>query len=289
MNALDYTMTLQGRVNRYSDIACQDMAARAASKEVTALSLCDGAGSLKMGGTGAETMSKTFAQWMMRNFRRLIRMSEQAVIDEAVCLIERTLSALSCAYRIDSQEFGSTLLVGACDQRGRWLVLHLGDGIIAGVDRQENVFAVSEPEGYRNATYLTCCDRQTLREHLRLRKVKNLRGLFMSSDGSEGILHCVDANENSFKVTVSSDIASLMNQLEEDRRLFGKEFPDFVDKEIRPLDDFSVAMLIPLKNDRERKIYHGLRNRMKTICKAHLQRPTFNGEAEDTIAETKMN
>lgn len=236
---IHYTMALQGRVNRFSDTPCQDAVAKKCRKGITALSLCDGAGSLKCSDIGAKRMAEAFATWACGHFYSLLSKSDTEVIDSAVRLIKDTLYSLAEEYSISPNAFGSTLLVAACDNFGRYFILHLGDGIIAAMSHSGKVFTVSTPEGIANATYLTCSREELLRKHIRVYRPHNIAGLFATSDGAQKLLYM----EEESKIIVSPEIGNLLLKLRNDRNGFSVGFPAFVDKTVRPLDDFSVAML----------------------------------------------
>ena len=147
-------MTVQGRVHRWSATPCQDAVAGAKHKGVTALALCDGAGSLPLSHAGASRLSEVFARWVSARFYALLQQSDRAVAEEGAALIERTLAELASQYRAAPEAFGSTLLLVACDRYGKNLCMHLGDGLIVGMTNSGRQVLVSEPDGVRNATYL---------------------------------------------------------------------------------------------------------------------------------------
>lgn len=238
-------MTVQGRVHRWSATPCQDAVARASHKGVTALALCDGAGSLPLSHTGAARLSNVFAQWASTRFYALLQQSDQAVAEEGVALIERTLVDLASQYHASPEAFGSTLLLVACDQYGKNLCIHLGDGLIVGMTNSGRQVLISEPDGLQNATYLTCHDSRILRAHLRVCRPENIAGFFLSSDGSRKILYDQDA----CGVSTSPEISRLLDKLYVGPAGFAHGFTEFVEHSVKPLDDWSVCMLVRDANE----------------------------------------
>lgn len=241
----DFKMTVQGRVHRWSATPCQDAVAGAKHKGVTALALCDGAGSLPLSHAGASRLSEVFARWASARFYALLQQSDRAVAEEGAALIERTLAELASQYRAAPEAFGSTLLLVACDRYGKNLCMHLGDGLIVGMTNSGRQVLVSEPDGVRNATYLTCHSSRILRAHLRVCRPENIAGFFLSSDGSRKILYDQDADG----VSASPEISRLLDKLYAGPAGFARGFTEFVERTVKPLDDWSVCMLVRDANE----------------------------------------
>lgn len=266
MRNIAYTMAVQGGVHRWQNKPCEDHVTQLSYRGVTALSLCDGAGSLPLSGPGAQTLSQAFAEYLARHFDRLALLPSSSISEEAVFLIQRVLAELCSQYNAPPEAFGSTLLAAASDVRGRFLILHLGDGIIAGLNSSDCIFPVSAPEGVDNATYLSCSDEDTLRRHVRVYKYRNIKGVLLLSDGSKGIFY-TDPSGRGSTLRLSPQLRGLICLLQCNRFSFAADFPDFVRRQLKPVDDFSIGILAPHISGAAR-ITHGLRTRLKASAAA---------------------
>ena len=113
-----------------------------------------------------------------------------AFIDEVQYELARairdTLSALSKRYGADAADFASTVVAFATDPDTKeYVTVHLGDGVIIGVDKSRTSFMISPPENgiTLQYTYLTA---SASSQHIRIGKgrASDLARLVLMTDGA---------------------------------------------------------------------------------------------------------
>ena len=188
------------RVMGRSHDRCDDrffFARRTNSWHVAALS--DGAGSRRRADEGARLATKTVTLRLAEQLDRLWfgcpLMSARALAALPSMAIDAIFSQLQRHSDEDPYHFGGTLLFSACHvPSGRWVVGHLGDGVVGGIDHVGNLHTVSTPDNgeYANSTrFFTDPDAQ---KHLRLYLLSGIRGVILMSDGSAHTLYEPDTD-----------------------------------------------------------------------------------------------
>jgi len=151
------------------------------------LSLADGAGSCKHSDIGAELMTKKILYYIKENFYSLfndedIRMTLINYIEDE--LKKRTTTSISF------KDLSSTLLFVAI-KNNKFIIGHIGDGVIGMIDNKNNLKTISKPDNgeFSNSTFFTTSVRY--KERLRILKgtLKNANGFILMSDGSEDSLY----------------------------------------------------------------------------------------------------
>lgn len=185
-----YHCEAQGPGHRRLGTPCQDKTASACEGDCHVIVLADGAGSARLSHEGAEHIARVTATFFSHNFLRLWEQEDAAAVRAE--LAERLQGELySTAIRLNCEErdLASTLLVAAvCGER--YLLLHLGDGVIA-YRRSGRICTASAPENgeYANCTHFTTSPR--LAQHLRVYKgtLRGINGFALMSDGSAAALY----------------------------------------------------------------------------------------------------
>ena len=152
--------------------------------------LADGAGSKPRGGTGASLALRSLA-------RSLPPLLELLGEDRTEDLLLSQLEALGALlideiqstvdrHRADTAprgDYAATLLFALHHTGGFWLLGHLGDGVIGGIDRSWRPRLLSGPENgeFANETFF-CTDRDAA-ERLRLSLHRDLGSVLLMSDG----------------------------------------------------------------------------------------------------------
>lgn len=239
---MHYSMTMTGSLHRLTGTRCQDHTAYVRSGSIGASALSDGAGSLQRSGEGAMTISHAAACFLASSFSRLIAMDDDAIRRELYDLITRILANLSARYGENAVRFGSTLLAVGCDARtGEYLVVHIGDGLICTIPAGScTPVPLSLPERGRraNETYLTV---SLLNPgglfHIRIKRGRGAGIFMLTSDGAEDSLFC----ENG--LVLSPSLTEFTDMFLSAPEQFDSIFRSAVQRDIRPVDDFSFSML----------------------------------------------
>lgn len=148
---------IAGSSHSATSTPCQDFAAGQCTKQMAAAALADGAGSRALSEFGAQAVVKSSLRLLTAQFDALYEMCSRD-INEArrhvhahlMLSLQRQAARQACAIG----ELASTLLFVA-HKGERFLAGHLGDGVIAQVDCNGVVSALSNPENgeYANTTY----------------------------------------------------------------------------------------------------------------------------------------
>lgn len=173
----------QGSVHRAEQLSCQDAVAQCEKNGVTAIALADGASQSEWGGQGAQLTAQTLTELLTESFNELYMMSQEDLQYLLIIFIRKRLYALCRRETISIQEVRSTFLAAA-EKDGCLLLLHLGDGWIAG-EQAGKFFVLSEPMNgvYKNQTVLTSSADAAGVIRIKRGMLGELRRLVLLSDG----------------------------------------------------------------------------------------------------------
>ncbi len=177
--------TVQGRGHALADIPCQDKTHILEASEVLATALADGAGSAAHSELGAECVTRAICQLLTSNFDRYFESDDAAVVAvEILDELRQELSNVASEMNCEVRALASTLLAVAV-KGGRFIAVHLGDGVIGYLDGDElNVLSHPDNGEFINeTTFVTSIDAIA---HLRLRKgsLENISAFVLMSDGT---------------------------------------------------------------------------------------------------------
>ncbi len=210
---------VRGKDHIKLNIVCQDRTYYAKNEGVHVIALADGAGSKKISEIGAEIVTKTICELLVKNFFKFYMGFERRGKDEQQyhqgikSLKKQILNALldelydyAKTHNIPLEELSSTLLFCAL-YKGKYIMGHIGDGVIGGLFEEDNIFsirALSEPRngGAPNITFFVT-DNDAL-DNLRMEsgEFRNLRGLVLMSDGPAEVMYHKNngLNDNVIKI-----------------------------------------------------------------------------------------
>ncbi|MBO5197211.1 MAG: protein phosphatase 2C domain-containing protein [Lachnospiraceae bacterium] len=156
------------------------------------IALADGAGSARYGGLGAEVACRSACTDVMNSFERYYERESIGTVKEEVMgkvLAELREHSAILGLRECLEELGSTLLVLVVDTRdGRFLCLHLGDGLAACASKDlagKRMRLLSAPESgiTRQFTVLTSSKHCIRRTRVYRGKYVTDTSFFLMSDG----------------------------------------------------------------------------------------------------------
>lgn len=134
---------------------CEDNVFRYTSEGgITAVSLSDGAGSYKYAEKGSEITSRVAATFMAEKFERLYSLDKETAADYVIHEVLISIKEESEKLDEDVIEFSATLLCTAFHPDGRYLILHIGDGAVVGLtkDNECKVISIYDHDGPANQT-----------------------------------------------------------------------------------------------------------------------------------------
>jgi hypothetical protein len=183
-----------GRSHLKTQTPCQDYVAARESNEVTCISLADGAGSRVRSEIGAHVAVTATLAFVCKNFESLWQNMDKHNAKAAQRLVNRCLDAFkrkSAKLGGDINDFACTLSFVAYS-RGRYLAGHLGDGVIASVDADGQLQALSHPENgeFANTTLFLTDHKAASRLRLYRGQIEAKTGFAIMSDGTaESLYH----------------------------------------------------------------------------------------------------
>ena len=196
---------VQGKDHIASGTVCQDSVAALSHKGVHAIALSDGGGSRRFSDIGSACATRAICELLTANFdeyyARLDEIEAGHVKAKKLLLALRLemLDAVLAALRAEVtpertlRDFGCTLQFAAVKE-GRFIVGHVGDGVIAGLyqrgpERRVEVLSHPENGGAPNITFFVTD--HNAKDHLRLThgECRQLEGILMMSDGPEEVLY----------------------------------------------------------------------------------------------------
>ena len=168
------------------NLPCQDFVLSRFSNNIIFLGLADGAGSKSQSQDGAKYILDVLSMELTTNLDFYLKSDDiRLYLTE---FIETSLQLYANNNDITFDELDSTLLV-VLIYKGKYLLLHIGDGLIVSIDINNDLQILSYPENgeYANETYFTTTT--SYKERLRI-----LQG--HSNDISNGLLLCSDGIED---------------------------------------------------------------------------------------------
>ncbi len=177
------------------------------------LSLADGAGSCKYSDIGAELITKKILQYIKENFEILFK--DKNIRLTLIDYIENELQKITTNNNITFKDLSSTLLFIAI-KNNKFIIGHIGDGVIGMLDNKDNLKTISKPDNgeFSNSTFFTTSIKY--KERLRILKgtLKSSVGFILMSDGAEESLY--NKKEESLSDTNKIIINWLKNNNETD-------------------------------------------------------------------------
>lgn len=176
------------------DKPCQDavfllrQTDRHSGHPVSAMVLCDGAGSAAFSREGAQAASRAAAELLTEHFSQIADLGRNEAGEFLLNELGRVLRQEARKRTCLLYQLASTLVAVALDETNQTaLTVHLGDGVILGLKRDGRTVCLSRPDNGRfcNETWFTTS--RTAAEHLQIGwydwETENLAAVFLSSDG----------------------------------------------------------------------------------------------------------
>ena len=181
---------VQGTSHEELGMPCQDKTASAVYGDCKVIALADGAGSACLSHAGAECAVQTMCSYMSTEFERLFANPNAAAVRaEIMALLHHKLRELAEVQGCSMADLASTLLLAAV-KRERYILLHLGDGLIAyrknGVLRPASLPSNGE---YANTTTFTTSSPERAGMRLIKGELGAIDGFVLMSDGSYASLY----------------------------------------------------------------------------------------------------
>jgi len=199
---------VQGNSHRGNNVPCQDRAYYLEENGLYIMTLGDGAGSKEFSHYGADIVTKETAKILSRSFDEYIQKLEtygktsleieqnklyvrESILDQLVTKLEDYALTNSIS---SVKDLASTLLFCVMDYRNRFIIGHIGDGLIgASFLSPDDGYAMvlSEPENgeQSNITFFVTDDKAI--NHFRINSgvFSNLEAIYLMSDGVADVFY----------------------------------------------------------------------------------------------------
>lgn len=175
----------RGKRHEAMKLECQDQTAGIAYEGYTAVALADGSGKNDYAAKGAKAIVEIVSKLMARHFEELYQLDEKGIKFNVIITMKKELYQLCTQYRISLTQLQSTLAAAVIDEKtGRYILCHLGDGIIGGIIRQKQ-YILSYPENGINSRYTKTTISDEIMDAVRVQKGENkeLTKICLMSDG----------------------------------------------------------------------------------------------------------
>lgn len=241
--ATSVSVVILGRAHERNNQPCQDACASDTTATRAWVALADGAGSCAHAESGARAIVANAKALLWRYRTKLNKGNVHETIVEAIRkILQSEAERLACPVTA----LGSTLLAVQV-WRGRYVTLHLGDGVIGAWHRDGTLSVLSEPENgaYCNQTWLTTSS--DMSAHLRIQSgdLGDIVGFVVMSDGAADSLYQLSTGSLAPFVQVAFTCLRNFGAKATKKALF-----TFMQDEMRRQtdDDISLAFLsLPMK------------------------------------------
>lgn len=181
---------VQGRGHIKTGIPCQDKTKNLNRNGVNVITLADGAGSAKLSHHGAECVVESMSAYIVDNFKKIIENNDGKqvkldILNDLKQVLDKKSIDLNCRLN----DLASTLLlVAVCEEK--FLIIHIGDGVIGYLDGEQLKIASSPDNGeFANVTTFTTSNEALASMRLIKGDIKNISGFVIMSDGTEQSLY----------------------------------------------------------------------------------------------------
>lgn len=148
------------------------------------------------------------------------KMLSMPFLDEIPFLLTREFrkALLSVAQQQDClfTEYASTVLAVAIDPiSGDYLLIHLGDGCIVGIQSNNSDIILSPPENVfsQQHTWFTTSDFMLSHLHIRMGKILNLRRIILMTDGATPLCHGKNIPSRAKRILADKDPNRILESL----------------------------------------------------------------------------
>lgn len=203
---------------------------------VAVIALCDGVGSARFSADGAELFSETISSLLVNSFDELY---ESDVLSPAR-LIASLLTELRRRYAPERENDYAATLLAVAVKDNRYILLHLGDGIIGALDSGKlRLLSGATNFGYANVTVAVTSKGASDFLTIQRGELENLTAFFMMSDGAQESLY------SSSKDTFADILYAIIDLVREDEQDAAEQLEEVIRLKFRERtrDDCSLIVL----------------------------------------------
>ncbi len=185
-----------GKSHIQDNLVCQDKTFVYETPSAIAVSLADGAGSARLSHYGAETVTREVCKLLCEKFEEFYTSNsplpvKRTILTHLLDALQDTANENEC----ELSDLASTLLAVVISEN-RFLIIHIGDGVIAYTKENEIKVATGPKNGeFANTTYFVTSSRALEMMQLIKGTASVINGFVLMSDGSEASLYSKQRNE----------------------------------------------------------------------------------------------
>ncbi len=237
---------MQGVSHKKTNKKCEDAVLTLKKDKFIFLGVSDGAGSVK----SAYTASWIVLHLLALEFEEKLEeyLDSKNISKKILSFLETRLMFLAKYTKLEFEELSSTLIF-ALILEDKYIIGHIGDGIVVNIDQDNSLNILSKPENFEFANETVFCNTLGYQDRLRIyqggvSEIQN--GLLLCSDGVEDAIY--DYKEDK----VASICEQMINWLDDyDEEKVSGALQYNLEKNIARLssDDLSVVILKRLDDD----------------------------------------
>lgn len=205
------------------------------------LSLADGAGSCANSDLGADLSACNILTFVEKKFDKLLDISPTKISNLLISYLEKDLEKTAKQRKIKFNTLSSTLLFIAI-KNDKFIIGHIGDGVIGMLDNNNEIKVISRPENgeFSNTTFFTTSTNYPDRLRILKGTLRNAVGFILMSDGPEESLY--NKQDNSL-LDINKDIINWLrsNNIQDVKKALTDNLKDVISKNTN--DDCSIGII----------------------------------------------
>lgn len=186
MNWRSESFRLTGKRHRENEIACQDHTASREQPGRYSISLVDGIGKTDINAKFGELMAEYINYFLQNNYEHIRETDEETIAYNLMLNVENILEQKCREFMVNKKELSSTLLGAVVDsETNTFCLIHLGDGVIAGRAKNDQIILLSKPlnGSLSNETVLSTSENALGYVKVRRGSLENIKEIMLVSDG----------------------------------------------------------------------------------------------------------
>ena len=181
---------VQGKSHIKDSIPCQDKTFCYTDDNITVTALADGAGSASLSHFGADQITRFICNDFVECFDLYFNDENGITVKQIIdSKIKQQISEMSVDLDCKTSDLSSTLLVAAV-KNNKFILLHIGDGVI-GYSKNSQIRVATKPENgeFANTTVFTTSSESIATMKLIKGYLNSIDGFILMSDGTEASLY----------------------------------------------------------------------------------------------------
>tara|TARA_R110002051_G_scaffold174602_2_gene244819 strand:+ start:9128 stop:9916 length:789 start_codon:yes stop_codon:yes gene_type:complete len=223
-------------------LKCQDYVHCFHYKDLSLISLSDGAGSYRHSALGAKLACEFTGNYFKDNYQSIFKKKDTEIKNDFIKNLQKALFRSATKNNLAIRQLSSTLLFIVMYNE-QYILGHIGDGVI-GLNHKNSPLVLSKPKNaeYANQTFFTTS--KNIKTHFELYKrdidFENNSGFILMSDGTAKSLYDFSTNKFSLGVKKLFEWIKFLDEKEMKNLLYVNQKNVFRKKTI---DDCSIVMM----------------------------------------------